>query len=135
MIFIIDHSIEGQALMLFGSITAGGWVDLLSIRFVIFEEVQLPINSSDRIVWRFAQDNQMILVTANRSMKGTDSLEQVIREESSPTSLPVVTLGNIDRVAERDYREQCVDRLIEVVLYIENYIARLNELCKSIVFF
>jgi hypothetical protein len=122
MIFIIDHNIEGQALILFGSITAGGWVDLLSIRFVIFEEVQLPINSSDRIVWRFAQDNQMILLTANRSMKGTDSLEQVIREESSPTSLPVVTLGNIDRVAERDYREQCVDRLIELVLYIENYI-------------
>ncbi len=63
----------------------------------------------------------MILLTANRSMKETDSLEQVIREESSSTSLPVVTLGNIARIAERDYREQCVARLIEIVLYIENY--------------
>ena len=63
----------------------------------------------------------MILLTANRSMKGENSLEQVIREEISPTSLPVVTLGNIDRIYERDYREQCVDRLIEIVLYIQNY--------------
>lgn len=121
MIFLIDHNIEGQALMLFGSVTIEGWLDILPIRFVTFEEVQLPINSSDRIVWRFAQQNQMILLTANRSMKETDSLEQVIREESSSTSLPVVTLGNVARIAERDYREQCVARLIEIVLYIENY--------------
>jgi predicted nuclease of predicted toxin-antitoxin system len=122
MIFLIDHNIEGQALVLFGSITTGGWLDLLPIRFVTFEEVQLPINSSDRIVWQFAQQNRMILLTANRSMKGKDSLEQVIREESSSTSLPVVTLGNIDKIDERNYREQCVDRLVEIVLYIDNYI-------------
>ncbi|WP_017743059.1 hypothetical protein [Scytonema hofmannii] len=90
MIFLIDHNIEGQALVLLGSITTGGWLDLLPIRFVTFEEVQLPINSNDRMVWRFAQQNRMILLTANRSMKGKDSLEQVIREESSSTSLPVV---------------------------------------------
>ena len=78
MIFLIDHNIEGQALVLFGSITTGGWIDLLPIRFLTFEEVQLPINSNDRMVWRFAQQNRMILLTANRSMKGKDSLEQVI---------------------------------------------------------
>ncbi len=122
MIFLIDHNIEGQALVLFGSITTGGWLDLLPIRFVTFDEVQLPINSSDRIVWQFAQQNRMILLTANRSMKGKDSLEQVIREESSSTSLPVVTLGNINKIDERNYREQCVDRLVEIVLYIDNYI-------------
>jgi predicted nuclease of predicted toxin-antitoxin system len=121
MIFLIDHNIEGQAIVLFGSMTTAGWLDLLPLRFMTFEEVQLPITSSDRIVWQFAQENQMILLTANRSMKGENSLEQVIREEISPTSLPVVTLGNIDRIYERDYREQCVDRLIEIVLYIQNY--------------
>jgi hypothetical protein len=30
----------------------------------------LPKDSSDRVVWRFAQANQMILLTANRRMKG-----------------------------------------------------------------
>lgn len=122
MIFLIDHNIEGQALMLFGSLTTGGWLDILPIRFVSFDEVELPINSNDRMVWRFAQEKHMVLLTANRSMKGEDSLEQVIREENLPISLPVVTLGNVDRIVEREYREQCIDRLIEIVFYIDNYL-------------
>lgn len=122
MIFLIDHNIEGQSLMLFGSITSEGWLETLPIRFISFDEVELPITSSDRVVWRFAQENQMILLTANRSMKGEDSLEQVIREECLPTSLPVVTFANVDRIIEREYREECVDRLIEIALYLENYL-------------
>jgi len=122
MIFLIDHNIEGQSLMLFGSIISEGWLETLPIRVISFDEVELPIISSDRVVWRFAQENQMILLTANRSMKGEDSLEQVIREECLPTSLPVVTLANIDRIIEREYREECVDRLIEIALYLENYL-------------
>lgn len=122
MIFLIDHNIEGQSLMLFGSITSEGWLETLPIRFVSFDEVELPITSSDRAVWRFAQENEMILLTANRSMKGEDSLEQVIREECLPTSLPVVTLSNVDRIVEREYREECVDRLIEIALSLENYL-------------
>lgn len=122
MIFLIDHNIEGQSLILFGSITSEGWLETLPIRFISFDEVELPINSSDRVVWRFAQENQMILLTANRSMKGEDSLEQVIREECLPTSLPVVTFANVARIIEREYREECVDRLIEIALYLENYL-------------
>lgn len=122
MIFLIDHNIEGQALMLFGSLTTGGWLDILPIRFVSFDEVELPIDTNDRMVWRFAQEKQMVLLTANRSMKGEDSLEQVIREENLPISLPVITLGNVDRIVEREYREQCVERLIEIVFYIDNYL-------------
>jgi hypothetical protein len=122
VIFLIDHNIEGQSLILFGSITSEGWLETLPIRFISFDEVELPINSSDRVVWRFAQENQMILLTANRSMKGEDSLEQVIREECLPTSLPVVTLANVARIIEREYREECVDRLIEIALYLENYL-------------
>jgi hypothetical protein len=122
VIFLIDHNIEGQSLMLFGSITSEGWLETLPIRFISFDEVELPITSSDRVVWRFAQENQMILLTANRSMKGEDSLEQVIREECLPTSLPVVTFANVARIIEREYREECVDRLIEIALYLENYL-------------
>jgi hypothetical protein len=122
VIFLIDHNIEGQSLILFGSITSEGWLETLPIRFISFDEVELPITSSDRVVWHFAQENQMILLTANRSMKGEDSLEQVIREECLPTSLPVVTFANVDRIIEREYREECVDRLIEIALYLENYL-------------
>jgi predicted nuclease of predicted toxin-antitoxin system len=122
MNFLIDHNLRGHAVVLLGSLTASGWLDLISIRFVLFEEVELPIDSDDRVVWRFAQANQMILLTANRSMKGKNSLEQVMREENIPTSLPVVTIGNIDRLlAEPDYRERCVNCLVNIVLNIEDF--------------
>ncbi|MGB5593117.1 MAG: ACP S-malonyltransferase [Crocosphaera sp.] len=121
MIFLIDHNIEGQALILLGLITKKGWLDLLPISFLTFDDVSLPIDSNDRIVWRFAQANQMILLTGNRSIKGEDSLEQVMREENNLTSLPVITIGNIDRIEEPIYREYCVNRLVEIVLYLDDY--------------
>ena len=74
MSFLIDHNLEGQAVILYGNIANQGWLTLLPIRFVTFEELGLSVDSDDRIVWRFAQENQMILLTANRSMKGEDSL-------------------------------------------------------------
>lgn len=123
MIFLVDHNLEGHALLLSGSITNQGWQDLFPIRFILLEEIALPANSSDRIVWRFAQTNQMVLLTANRRMKESDSLEQVLREENVPTCLPVVTVGDADRVLnDPNYRELCVNRLVEIALYIENYL-------------
>jgi hypothetical protein len=122
MIFLIDQNIEGYAEILLGGIASKGWLDLVPIQFVTFHEVKLPLNSSDRIVWRYAQTNRMILLTANRRMKGGDSLEQVMREENNPTSLPVITIANLTKFDERDYREECIERLIEVSIYIENYL-------------
>jgi predicted nuclease of predicted toxin-antitoxin system len=122
MIVLVDHNLKGHALILLGSIASQGWLDSVPIRFVTFEEIGLSIDSNDRVVWRLAQENQMILLTANRSMKDEDSLEQVMREENTPTSLPVVTIGNADRVLnDSSYRERCVDRLVEIVIYLGNY--------------
>jgi len=73
-------------------------------------------------VWRFAQEKHLILLTANRNNDGEDSLQQTIQEENQPTSLPVVTIGILDRLEERSYREQCAERLVEIVLNIENYL-------------
>ncbi len=123
MIFLIDYNLRGHALMLFGSIANQEWLDLVAMRFVNFEEIGLSFNSSDRIVWRFAQANQMILLTANRSMKEEDLLEQVMREENTPTSLPVVTIANPDQILDNPrYRERCAARLVEIVIYIDNYL-------------
>jgi len=73
-------------------------------------------------VWRLAQKNQMILLTANRSMKGKDSLEQVMREENTSESLPVITISNADRLLnESEYRNRCVEKLIEIALDVDNY--------------
>jgi hypothetical protein len=122
MIFLVDHNFKGHARILLGSIASQGWLDFVPIRFVMFEEVGLSIDSNDRVVWRVAQAKQMILLTANRSMKDEDSLEQVMREENTQNSLPVVTIGNADRVLnDSSYRERCVDRIVEIAIYTVNY--------------
>jgi hypothetical protein len=54
-------------------------------------------------------------------MKDEDSLEQTIRQENTLTSLPVVTIGSVGRLSNREYREQCAARLVEIALYLENY--------------
>ncbi len=64
----------------------------------------------------------MLLLTDNRSMKEQDSLEQTIREENTPTSLPVLTIGSVDRLDERVYRERCVERLLEIGLNLDDYL-------------
>lgn len=99
-----------------------GWLKLLDIPMLTFEDVGLPIDSRDRDVWRFAQEKQLILLTGNRNKDGEDSLEQTIRNENTPNSLPVVTIGITDKLEERDYREQCAEGLVEIVLNIENYL-------------
>lgn len=122
MNFLVDHNLRGHALLLSGSMVSGGWLDWVVIRFITFEEVGLSINSDDRIVWQLAQSNQMILLTANRSMKGENSLEQVMREEMTSTSLPVITISDADRLFnDSEYRQRCAVRLVEIVIDIDVY--------------
>lgn len=64
----------------------------------------------------------MLLLTANRNAKGKDFLEQTIRDESTSISLPVITIGNLDRLIEREYWEQCSARLAKIIFFIENYL-------------
>ncbi len=119
---LIDHDIEGQAMLLWAQISSENWTDLFSLRFVRFIDVDLPYSSSDREVWRFAQHNGMILLTGNRNMKDIDSLEKTIRDENMPTSLPVLTIGNADRIVQKEYRDKCESRLLEIILYLDNYL-------------
>ena len=64
----------------------------------------------------------MILLTNNRNMAGTDSLEQTIREENTGTSLPVLTFSDFDRITDHVYRDQCAKRLIEIIVYLDDYL-------------
>ena len=63
----------------------------------------------------------MMILTANRNMKGQDSLEQVMREENTESSFPVITISSLKRFSEPDYRERCVERLIEIVIDLDQY--------------
>ncbi|MEM1255899.1 MAG: DUF5615 family PIN-like protein [Cyanobacteria bacterium P01_H01_bin.21] len=122
MSYVVDHNLEGHAVLISNTIAAEGWLELLTIRLVTFEDVGLPFDSSDRVVWQFAQSNQMILLTANRNMKGDNSLEEIIRKENTNTSLPVVTISNLRRLGNSHYREQCAERLVAIILDLDKYL-------------
>jgi hypothetical protein len=57
-------------------------------------------------------------------MKDETSLERTIREENRLNSLPVLTIGNIERLADLAYRERCADALVEISLDLENHLGR-----------
>jgi hypothetical protein len=121
VIVLADYNLNRQAILMAGSLVAGGWLDLAPIQLKTFEDIGLPGDSNDRVVWRLTQTKGMLLLTANRNAKGEDSLEQVMREENQPTSFPIITIGDPDRVNESDYRERCVERLVEIVIDIQDY--------------
>jgi hypothetical protein len=118
---LVDHNLEGQSLLLAGTLFEQSWITLLDARFMRLMDAGLPDNSCDRAVWRHAQATEMVLLTANRRMVGTDTLEQTIREEITPTSLPVVTITAAKRMNERKYRERCSDCLAEILFDLDDY--------------
>lgn len=69
----VDHNIEGHALLLWETLETEGWPELLPLQIVTFAHMGLSIESTDRVVWRFAQVKRMLLLTANRRMKGEDT--------------------------------------------------------------
>jgi hypothetical protein len=93
---LVDHDIEGQVLTLWGALAAEGWLEICPLRLVTFVQVGLPVDSSDRTVWQFAQAQGMMLWTHNCNTKDEHSLEQTIRQENTPASLPVLTIGRVD---------------------------------------
>lgn len=117
---LADHNIEGQALLLWGALSAGGWLDFFPMQLVFFTDVGLPEDSTDREVWRFAQTNQMIILTDNRNMDGPDSLEQTMREENTLTSLPILTIGRTSRITQAEYRERCAIRIMEIAMELDD---------------
>jgi hypothetical protein len=124
--FLVDYNLRGQAKWLWQTMQSEGWVELLAdlqgdIRFIQFEEVNLPENYSDLDLWKFAQSRQMIILTADRRTKdGTTSLEYVISKNNTLESLPVITVSNKERMRDKSYRLSCAARLIEICLDLSN---------------
>ncbi|MBP0019372.1 MAG: ACP S-malonyltransferase [Cyanobacteria bacterium SBLK] len=121
MQFLIDSTLDGYAPILLGSLAKRGWLELLSIRFTTFQEVGLAKDSSDRAVWNYARKHKTIVFTSQQNMQGQDSLEQEMRNDKTQNSLPIITIENLSRLEEYNYRERCLDRLIEIILEIEKY--------------
>jgi len=69
MIVLVNYNLTGYIVLLQRTLATEGWLDLLSVRFLTLNEAGLAVDSSDRTIWRFAQLDQMLLLTANRNAK------------------------------------------------------------------
>jgi hypothetical protein len=94
----------------------------LNLAVLTFEELGLPADASDREVWERCQQHEVVLITANRTAEGADSLEAVIQAANTPQSLPVVTLANVERIRrDRDYADQVADRLLDYLFDVDSF--------------
>ncbi|HEV3259279.1 MAG TPA: hypothetical protein VG013_20605 [Gemmataceae bacterium] len=120
-----DVKVEGQVALLVRIWLSEAWRDLwtaLNYALETFERMGLPRDAPDTLVGQTCQSRQTVLVTANRNRRGPDSLEDAIRTINTPTSLPVVTLANPERLThDRAYAERAAERLLDYLLNIENY--------------
>ena len=48
---LVDHDMEGQAFLLWGTLSATGWLELLPMRLARSVDVGLSYDSTDREVW------------------------------------------------------------------------------------
>ena len=120
-VILSDENCGKHAEIIFHALERLEYVDLLGLELKKFKEVGLAINTDDETVWRFCQEKGYLLLTGNRSAKdGSVSLELTVRRLVTEKSLPVLTIGDLERVlSDRKYCERCAERLAEIVMDLE----------------
>ena len=122
MLILADNDVGGAVAALRRVLESEEWAEFsaaLVLRFVEFEDLSLACDASDRVVWQTCQEMGAVLITGNRA-SGDDSLEQMIRDHAGADSLPVVTIGDPQRlVRDRAYASECAIRLLDLLERIE----------------
>ena len=95
--------------------------DHLELRYLRFSDVGLAPQSPDDAVWQICQQMELLLITDNRNQGGPDSLELTIRRMNTPSSLPVFTIADVQRLRRsRQYADQVIESLLIYLLQAEN---------------
>ena len=118
MLILADNDVGGAITALRRVLESEEWIEFitaLNLRFIAFENVGLAHNASDYAVWCRCQEIGAVLITGNRA-SGSESLEQVIRNHSKADSLPVVTIGDPQRlVRDPRYTRSCAICLLDLL--------------------
>jgi hypothetical protein len=118
-----DNNIGGHVRVLITILENEAWRDLwagVNLPLVTFRDLKLPPNVPDADLWRLCQQQEVVLITANRNAAGPDSLEATIRTQNTAQSLPVFTVADPDRVLRsRDYAERVAAMLLDYLLNID----------------
>ena len=70
---LLDHDVEGHTKYLQASLRDTGWDRDFTIEFVRLRDLELPDDSSDQGIWRFAQQHRLLLLTNNRNQENETS--------------------------------------------------------------
>ena len=119
-----DHDVEGQMQVLLRLLTSAEWHALwteLAVRVESFASLGVPTHTPDATLWQLCQTQHIMLITGNRNEDGPASLEATIQASNTPSSLPVLTISEPQRLlSSRAYAHRVVERLVEYLIDIEN---------------
>jgi hypothetical protein len=120
-----DVNIEGHVQILINILESAAWQGvwaLFNLQAYTFRDLGLDAKTPDVVLWQVCQQQEVILITANRNDDGPDSLESTIRTMNTIQSLPVFTIADADRILHsRTYAERVVERLLDYLIDIDNY--------------
>ncbi len=123
-VILSDHNCEGHAKAIFTILLYdSAWLQLVPMQLQWFRDIKLSTKAKDEEVWQLCQDRGYLLLTGNRTASDKNkSLEFAIRRLVTPDSLPVLTIGNLQRVlADPAYCRACAERLAEIVDELHKY--------------
>lgn len=120
---LADHNIEGQLRVLTAIWTSSDWLDLwrfLSGDVQSLAGLGIPDDVPDSDLWQICQERGMILITGNRNADGENSLEVTMRRLGRDDCLPVLTIGDPDRViSDRVYASAVAVKVLEILLDLD----------------
>ena len=106
------------------SLEGPNWIEFwqaLAIPLLSFNDAGLNDEMPDNELWRLCQKSEWILITGNRNQHGPTSLEETIRNENTPMSLPVITIGSPRLLMNSaEYVERVSGKLLEFLEDIAN---------------
>ena len=86
-----------------------------------FERSGIAPDTSDTRLWELCQTHEIVLLTGNRNAEGADSLEAAIASLGTARSLPVITIGDPDRLLrDLNYAQRVAAQVLEHLLDLEN---------------
>ena len=122
---LADNNIQGHVQVIFTVLESESWRELwaeVNLPLATFRDIGLTAEVSDALLWQACQQEQVILITANRNADGPDSLEVTLRTRNRADSLPVFTVADVERVLRsRNYAERVAAQLLDYLLDIDNY--------------
>lgn len=121
---LADIHLKGPVENLVREMQAEPWDELwkvLGLALFYFEDVNLTPTSTDLEIWQRCQAEELIFITNNRNSDSPDSLEATIRRCNTARSLPVFTIGDLDKLRRSPaYAQRVLERLFGYLLEIEN---------------